>query len=50
MIAKTTRKLSRVLFFIVNEGLFLDYVNKPVSCINAIFIRFVVSYYSYRKK
>ena len=50
MIAKTTRKLSRVLFFIVNEGLFLDYVNKPVSCINSIFIRFVVSYYGYRKK
>ena len=50
MIAKTTRKLSRLLFFIVNEGLLKDYVNKPVACIDAIFIRFVVSYYGYRKK
>ena len=48
--AKTTRKLSCLLFFIVNEGLFKDYVNKPVACMNAIFIRFVVSYYGYRKK
>ena len=26
-----------LLFFIVNDGLFKDYVNIPVACINAFF-------------
>ena len=30
--------------------IFIDYVNKPVACINAIFIRFVVSYYGLQKE
>ena len=51
MSAKTTRKLSRVFFSSLStKDYFKDYVNKPVACINAIFIRFVVSYYGYRKK
>ena len=40
-----------LFFFIVNDGLFEDYVNIPVAHINAIiFICLVVSYYGYRKK
>ena len=51
MIAKTTQKLSRVFYSSLStEGLSKDYVNIPVACINAICIRFVVSYYGYRKK
>ena len=51
MSAKTTRKLSRVFYSSLStKNYFKDYVNKPVACINAIFIRFVVSYYGYRKK
>ena len=50
MSAKTTRKLSRVFYSSLStKNYFKDYVNKPVACINAIFIRFVVSYYGYRK-
>ena len=48
MSAKTTRNVLRLLFFI--ELLFKDYINIPVACINAIFIRSKVSYYGYRKK
>ena len=51
MNAKTTRKFSRVFCSSLStKNYFKDYVNKPVACINAIFIRFVVSYYGYRKK
>ena len=51
MSAKTTRKLSRVFYSSLStKDYFKDYVNKPIACINAIFIRFVVSYYGYRKK
>ena len=51
MSAKTTRKLSRVFYSSLStKDYFKDYLNKPVECINAIFIRFVVSYYGYRKK
>ena len=51
MSAKTTRKLSRVFYSSLStKDYFKDYLNKPVACINAIFIRFVVSYYGYRKK
>ena len=51
MSAKTTRKLSRVFYSSLSTNdYFKDYLNKPVACINAIFISFVVSYYGYRKK
>ena len=51
MSVKTTRKLSHVFYSSLSaKDYFKDYVNKPVACINAIFIRFVVSYYGYRKK
>ena len=44
MSVKTTRKLSRVFYSsLPTKDYFKDYVNKPVACINAIFIRFVVS-------
>lgn len=51
MIAKTSGKLSRVYYSsLSNEGLFKGYVNIPVARTNAIFIRFVESYYGHRKK
>ena len=52
MIAKTTQKLSHVFYssLTTKDYFYKDYVNKPVACINAIFISFVVSYYGYRKK
>ena len=52
MIAKTTRKLSRVFYCSLStrDYFYKDYVNKPVACINAIFNHFVVSYYGYSKK